>query len=97
MIENGTIADENGEIIIAFDLIPQVKTIDKITVIIQAFDNNGKVYKAIYKDISINNIVENVEFILQESNYLKGISKVKVYVWDSLENMKPLSDVTEIR
>lgn len=97
VIENGTIADENGEIIIAFDLIPQVKTIDKITVIIQAFDNNGKVYKAIYKDISINNIVENVEFILQESNYLKGISKVKVYVWDSLENMKPLSDVTEIR
>lgn len=61
--------------------------------ILKLIDNNGRGYKIQYKVsdmIAGNNVIE---FNLNSSDYPKGIKDIKVYIWDSFENMKPLSDV----
>ena len=61
------------------------------TIIIKLFDNNGRAYKVVYKAKSLTEGLNTVEFNLNPSNYPKGIKEIKVYIWDSLDNMKPLA------
>lgn len=62
-------------------------------VIIKPMDNNDRGYKVIYRDLRLNMGRNVVEFTLDKANYAKGIEDIQVYIWDSLENMKPLADV----
>ncbi len=62
-------------------------------VILKLIDDNGRPYKVVYRDEKLN-VGENViEFILDSENYPKGVRDIKVYIWDSLDNMKPLADI----
>jgi len=62
-------------------------------IILKLIDDNGRPYKVVYRDEKLN-VGENViEFILDSENYPKGVRDIKVYIWDSLDNMKPLADI----
>ena len=62
-------------------------------VILKLIDDNGRPYKVVYQDETLNVGRNIIEFSLDKSNYPKGIKDIKVYIWDSLDNMKPLADV----
>lgn len=62
-------------------------------VIIKPIDSNDRPYKVVYQNLKFNRGTNIAEFTLDLENYRKGIKNIQVYVWDSLENMKPLADV----
>lgn len=85
---------ESGEdILISFDLYNTTNSIINGVVIIKLIANNGREYRVISKPVEISTIYKNVELNLNKVDYKEGIKYVKVYVWDSLDNMKPLADV----
>lgn len=59
--------------------------------IIKLIDDNGRAYKVEHKDVKMTKGQNTVTFNLELSNYPKGIKEIKVYIWDSLDNMKPLA------
>ena len=56
-------------------------------------DNNGRAYKVVYRPILVSGILQNFEFQLNSSDYKNGVKEVKVYIWDSIDNMRPLADI----
>lgn len=62
-------------------------------IIIKPIDDKDRSYKVIYKDVKLSLGLNTVEFILDTADYINGIKNIKVYIWDSLENMKPLADI----
>ena len=64
---------------------------EKGIVIVQAFDENNRVLELKYSDLEI--LKDNYSF---DFSTLKDISYVKVYVWDSLSNMRPLTKAKQV-
>lgn len=64
-----------------------------VVVIIKATDKDGRAYKVKYQSQNIIKGQNLVEFNLNLSDYPNGIKEVKVYIWNSLDNMEPLSQV----
>lgn len=60
------------------------------TVIVQAFDGDDRVLELMYSDME--SLKDSYEFDFV--NTVKPINYVKVYVWDSLQNMEPLAEKT---
>lgn len=60
----------------------------KGVVIVQAFDKNNRVLELKYSDLGI--LKDNYSF---DFSTLKEVNYVKVFVWDSLNNMRPLAEV----
>lgn len=58
------------------------------TVIIQAYDESNRPLKVMYSDTEI--LKNNYSFDF--NNTIKPISHIKVFIWDSIENMKPLAN-----
>lgn len=63
------------------------------TIIIKPIDEKGRAYKPIYKTITFSNRYNMVEYQLDKLDYLKGVKDIKVYIWDSIDNMKPLANM----
>ena len=87
--------EKDGKLDIKIDVENHTEEPIDSVVILKVFDNNGREYKVEYKDIKVNGKNSTVEFELDTTNYPKGIKGAKAYIWDSLDNMKPLADVME--
>lgn len=62
-------------------------------VILKPIDENGRVYRVICQSKDFISGENEIKIELKSLDYPKGIKEIKAYIWDSLENMKPLADV----
>lgn len=85
--------EENNKLIIRVNVKNTEKEKIAGIAILKLVDNNGRAYKVIHQDKTFNAGDNTVEFTLDSANYPKGVKDIKVYIWDSLDNMKPLADV----
>lgn len=60
--------------------------------ILKPMDDSGRAYRVKYEQKNFTNGENEIKFELSLSDYPKGIKDIKVYIWDSIENMKPLAD-----
>lgn len=64
----------------------------KGVVILKVVDDNGKSYKVVCKENSFTSGQNEIKVQLNSSDYKRGIKSFKVYIWDNLDNMTPLSE-----
>ena len=97
--------DKSSKPIIIED-IKQTKIDDKIEItisvsakegisgimILKPIDENGRTYKVICEQKEFTSGNNEIKVELKSSDYPKDIKSIKAYIWDSLENMKPLAD-----
>lgn len=66
---------------------------DEVTAIVAIYDNNGILVKTYSSEV--RDFGEDVEILMGDAMDITGGS-IKVMLWDTLKNMKPLCEVTEI-
>jgi hypothetical protein len=102
---------EDSDYPLSIENVEKIEEADKLTIkldvknfsnenvkglaILKLKDDNGRDYKVEYKDIQVDEKNNIIVFELDSTNYPKGIKGAKAYIWDSLDNMKPLADVKE--
>ncbi|MBU3128152.1 S8 family serine peptidase [Clostridium tagluense] len=85
---------DNGEAKISFEVINPTEKPESITLIIGLFDNYNKLIS--YKVVN-GQVGKNEQIILSEKIQLTpNGTRIKCFIWDSLEGMKPFIDATEI-
>ncbi|MCF6466253.1 CehA/McbA family metallohydrolase [Clostridium sp. Cult2] len=85
--------EENGKLMVKINVENITEETIYGVVIIKPIDDNGRPYKVVYHDEILNAGRNMIEFTLDLSNYSKGVKDIKVYIWNNLNNMKPLADI----
>ncbi len=80
--------DDKIEIIVSVSAKEDINGV----LILKPINENGRAYKVVYEPKEFTGGENKIKIELKSSDYLKGIKEIKAYVWDSLENMKPLAE-----
>ena len=62
---------------------------------LKPINENGRAYRVICEPMEFMVGENEIRIELKFSDYPKGVKEIKTYIWDNLENMKPLAESTQ--